>query len=449
MGVEYRRGTAPAPDKARFERYIVSTTRRVGIIGGVRIPFCRNNTAYADIGNFGMSVKVLGSLVERFGLHGLELGEVAFGAVIKHPFDWNLAREATLSSGLAPTTPGITVTRACGSSLDNAIIIGDKIAMGQIEAGIAGGSDTTSDVPIMFSRRLQQRMLAVNRAKDLKGKIEAAVRGFSFGELKPSFPGVAEPRTGKSMGDHCELMAREWGISRQAQDALALESHQKLAAAYARGFFEGLIVPFRGVSRDNILRPDTSLEKLASLKPAFDKTSGHGTLTAGNSSPLSDGAAAVLLASEAWASERGLPIQAYITHSRVAAVDFTHGEGLLMAPTIAIPRMLDEAGLTLQDFDFYEIHEAFAAQVLCTLRAFESADYCKQRLGRDKPLGSIDPAKINVNGSSLAAGHPFAATGARLVATLAKLLEEKGSGRGLISICTAGGMGVTAILERP
>ena len=425
------------------------TTRRVGIIGGVRIPFCRNNTAYADIGNFGMSVKVLGSLVERFGLHGLELGEVAFGAVIKHPYDWNLAREATLSSGLAPTTPGITVTRACGSSLDNTILIGNKIATGQIEAGIAGGSDTTSDVPITYSRRLTQRMLAVNRAKDLKGKIEAAVKGFSFGELKPAFPGVAEPRTGKSMGDHCELMAREWNISREAQDELALGSHRKLAAAYERGFFEGLIAPFRGITRDNILRTDTSLEKLAKLKPAYDKTSGHGTLTAGNSTPLTDGAAAVLLGSEEWANERGLPIQAYLTHARVAAVDFTHGEGLLMAPTIAIPRMLDEAGLTLQDFDFYEIHEAFAAQVLCTLRAFESADYCKHRLGRDQPLGPIDPAKINVNGSSLAAGHPFAATGARIVATLAKMLEEKGRGRGLISICTAGGMGVTAILERP
>ena len=427
----------------------MTTTRRVGIIGGVRIPFCRNNTAYADIGNFGMSVKVLGSLVERFGLHGQELGEVAMGAVIKHVFDWNLAREATLSSGLAPTTPGITTVRACGSSLDNTIDVGNKIAMGQIEAGIAGGSDTTSDVPIVYSRALQQRVLAVNRAKEPLAKLETAVKGFSFKDLKPSFPGVAEPRTGKSMGEHCELMAREWNISREEQDELALGSHQKLAAAYSRGFFEQLVVPFRGVDKDNILRADTTLEKLASLKLAFDKTSGHGTLTAGNSSPLSDGAAAVLLASESWATERGLPIQAYLTHSRVAAVDFTHGEGLLMAPTIAIPRMLDEAGLTLQDFDFYEIHEAFAAQVLCTLRAWESADYCKNRLGRDKPLGSIDPAKINVNGSSLAAGHPFAATGARLVATLAKLLEEKGSGRGLISICTAGGMGVVAILERP
>jgi len=422
---------------------------RVGIIGGVRIPFCRNNTAYADVGNFGMAVKTLGALVERFGLHGVELGEVAFGSVIKHASDWNIAREATLSSGLAPTTPGITTARACGTSLDNAIIVANKIATGQIDAGIAGGADTTSDVPIVYSKALQQRLLAVNRAKTPLEKLETAVKGFSPSELKPSFPGVAEPRTGKSMGDHCELMAQEWKIAREDQDKLALESHQKLAAAYARGFFKDLVVPFRGVERDNVLRPDTTLEKLAALKPAFDKTSGRGTLTAGNSSALSDGAAAVLLASDEWAAERGLTVQAYLTHARVAAVDFIHGEGLLMAPTIAVPRMLAEAGIRLQDFDFYEIHEAFAAQALCTLRAWESADYCKNRLGLDAPLGSIDPARINVNGSSLAAGHPFAATGARVVATLARLLEDKGSGRGLISICTAGGMGVTAILERP
>lgn len=426
----------------------MTSIKRVGIIGGVRIPFCRNNTAYADVGNFGMAVKTLGSLVERFGLHGVELGEVAFGAVIKHASEWNLAREAVLSSGLAPTTPGITTARACGTSLDNAILVANKIACGQIEAGIAGGSDTTSDVPIVYGRALQQRLLAVNRARKPADKLKAAVSGFSLGELKPSFPGVAEPRTGKSMGDHCELMAREWHIPREAQDQLAFESHHKAAAAYASGFFDELVVPFRGIERDNILRPDTTLEKLASLKPAFDRTSGHGTLTAGNSTPLSDGAASVLLASEEWAAARGLPIQAWLTHAQVAAVDFTHGEGLLMAPTIAVPRMLDAAGLTLQDFDFYEIHEAFAAQVLCTLRAWESAEYCKQRLGLDAPLGSIDPAKLNVNGSSLALGHPFAATGARIIATLAKLLEQKGSGRGLISICTAGGMGVTAILQR-
>jgi len=423
--------------------------KRAGIIGGVRIPFCRNNTAYAEVGNFGMAVKTLGALVERHGLHGLELGEVAFGSVIKHASDWNIAREATLSSGLAATTPGITTARACGTSLDNAIIIANKIASGQIEAGIAGGADTTSDVPIVYSRALQQRLLAVNRAKTPLDKFKSAVRGFSFGELKPSFPGVAEPRTGKSMGDHCELMAREWHISREDQDKLTLASHQKLAAAYERGFFKDLVVPFRGVERDNILRPDTTLEKLAALKPAFDKTSGQGTLTAGNSTALSDGSAAVLIASDEWAAARGLKVQAYLTHAQVAAVDFVHGEGLLMAPTIAVPRMLAAAGLTLQDFDYYEIHEAFAAQVLCTLRAWESADYCRNRLGLDKPFGSIDPAKLNINGSSLAAGHPFAATGARIVATLAKMLEDKGSGRGLISICTAGGMGVTAILERP
>lgn len=425
-----------------------NTLKRVGVIGGVRIPFCRNNTAYADVGNFGMSVKVLGSLVERYGLHGLELGEVAMGAVIKHSSEWNLAREAVLSSGLAPTTPAITTARACGTSLDNAIIIANKIATGQIEAGIAGGSDTTSDVPIVLGERLRKRLLALNRAKTWQDKLRAATQGFSFREFKPAFPGVAEPRTGMSMGDHCEKMAKEWHITRQAQDQLALESHHKLAAAYEAGFFEDLVVPFRGLKRDGFLRPDSSMDKLASLKPAFDKTSGHGTLTAGNSTGLSDGAAAVLLGTEAWAAQRGLKVQAWFRDAEVAAVDFVHGEGLLMAPTIAVPRMLARHGLTLQDFDFYEIHEAFAAQVLCTLRAWESADYCKHRLGLDQPFGSIDPAKLNVHGSSLAAGHPFAATGARIIATLAKLLEQKGSGRGLISICTAGGMGVTAILER-
>lgn len=425
----------------------MTTIRRVAILGGIRIPFCRNNTAYADVGNFGMAVKTLGTLVERFGLHGVELGEVAFGAVIKHASDWNLAREATLSSGLSPLTPGITTARACGTSLDNAILIANKIATGQIEAGIAGGSDTTSDVPIVYSRALQQRLLAVNRAKTALDKLRAAFRGFSLQELKPSFPGVAEPRTGMSMGEHCELMAREWGVSREEQDRLALASHQKAAAAYARGFFGDLVVPFRGLERDGFLRPDTSLEKLSQLKPAFDKTAG--TLTAGNSTGLSDGAAAVLLASESWAAARGLTPLAYLTHAKVAAVDFVRGEGLLMAPTVAVARLLNDAGLTLQDFDFYEIHEAFAAQVLCTLRAWESADYCKRRLQLDRPLGAIDPAKLNVNGSSLALGHPFAATGARIVATLAKLLVEKGSGRGLISVCTAGGMGVAAVLERP
>ncbi len=422
--------------------------RRVAIIGGTRIPFCRHDTAYAEVGNFGMAVKVLGTLVERYGLHRQELGEVAFGAVIKQVADWNLAREAVLSSGLHPTTPGITTARACGTSLDNAIIIANKIATGQIEVGIAGGSDTTSDVPIGYSRRLRKRLLAAHRAKTRRERLRILARGFSLRELKPSTPDVAEPRTGKSMGEHCELMARQWHVGREEQDRYALASHRKLAAAYEAGFFEDLVVPFRNVRRDNLLRADTTLEKLAALKPAFDKTSGHGTLTAGNSSALSDGAACVLLASEQWAARHDLPVMAYLTHARVAGVDFIHGEGLLMAPTIAVPRMLDEAGIDLQAFDFYEIHEAFAAQVLCTLRAWESDEYCRERLGRDAPMGSIDPTRLNVHGSSLATGHPFAATGARLVATLAKLLEQKGSGRGLVSICTAGGMGVTAILER-
>ena len=421
--------------------------RPVAILGGVRIPFCRQNTAYADVGNLGMSVRTLGALVERFGLHGQQLGEVAIGAVIKHPSDWNLAREATLSSGLSPLTPGLTLQRACGTSLDALVTVANKIALGQIEAGIGGGSDTTSDVPIVYGKSLRARLLAANRAKSMKERI-AAFKGFRLSELKPEFPGVAEPRTGKSMGQHCEDMAREWNVSRDSQDEWAVSSHRKLAAAYERGFFADLVVPFRGVERDNILRPDSSLEKLATLKPAFDKSSGRGTLTAANSTPLTDGAAAALLASEEWARAHGHAPLAWLRDAQVAAVDFVHGEGLLMAPTVAVAEMLRRHGLSLQDFDIYEIHEAFAAQVLCTLRAWESEDYCRERLGLDAPLGRIDPEKINPVGSSLATGHPFAATGARIIATVAKQLAERGGGRALVSICTAGGMGVVAIVER-
>ncbi len=424
------------------------TQRRVAILGGVRIPFCRNNTAYFDVGNLGLSTMVLGGLVEKFQLQGQILGEVAMGAVLKHSSDFNLAREATLSSGLSPHTPGITITRACGTGLDALITVANKIAVGQIEAGIGGGSDTTSDVPIAVSKKLRRRLLNANMAKTAGQRIGALLKGFSFGEFKPEFPGVAEPRTGKSMGESCEDMAKTWSIAREDQDQLAFESHQKAAAAYARGFYADLVVPFRGLEKDNILRPDTTLEKLATLKPAFDKRSGKGTLTAGNSTNLSDGASAALLASEDWANANGKEIQAYLVDAQVAAVDFVAGEGLLMAPAWAVAQLLKRNNLKLQDFDFYEIHEAFAAQVLCTLKAWESEDFCKTKLGMDGALGSIDRSKLNVNGSSLAAGHPFAATGARIVATAAKLLKEKGQGRVLISICTAGGMGVAAIVER-
>ena len=426
----------------------MSSTRRVAILGGVRIPFCRNNTAYYDVGNLGLSTVVLGGLVEKFQLQGQILGEVAMGAVLKHSSDFNLAREATLSSGLSPHTPGITITRACGTGLDALITIANKIAVGQIEAGIGGGSDTTSDVPIAVSKKLRRRLLDLNRARTIGERIKAVLKGFSFGEFKPEFPGVAEPRTGKSMGESCEDMAKTWGIAREDQDRLAYESHQKAATAYARGFFSDLVMPFRGLERDNILRPDTSLEKLATLKPAFDKRSGKGTLTAGNSTNLSDGASATLLASEDWAKANGKEIQAYLADAQVAAIDFVGGEGLLMAPAWAVAQLLKRNNLKLQDFDFYEIHEAFAAQVLCTLTAWESEEFCKTKLGMDGALGAIDRSKLNVVGSSLALGHPFAATGARIVATAAKLLKEKGQGRVLISICTAGGMGVAAIVER-
>jgi len=421
--------------------------RPVAILGGVRIPFCRQHTAYADVGNLGMSVRTLGALVETFGLHGQQLGEVAMGAVIKHSSDWNLGREAALSSGLSPLTPGITLQRACGTSLDSIVHIAGKIATGQIESGIGGGSDTTSDAPIVYGRALRQRLIKASLARSAGDRLRA-FKGFRLSEMKPDFPGVAEPRTGKSMGEHCEDMAKEWNIARDSQDELAAASHHRLAAAYERGFFDGLVVSFRGVSRDNVLRPDTSIAKLATLKPAFDRTSGRGTLTAGNSTPLTDGAAACLLSTDAWAAARGHEVLCHLRDAHAAAVDFVHGEGLLMAPTVAVAEMLARNGLTLQDFDVYEIHEAFAAQVLCTLRAWESEAYCRDRLGLPAPLGRIDPARINPNGSSLAAGHPFAATGARIVATAAKELQQRGGGRALISICTAGGMGVVAILER-
>jgi len=393
-----------------------------------------------------MLVHTLDALVDRYGLDGQRLGDVALGAVMKHASDWNLAREVVLGSKLSPLTPGLTLQRACGTSLDAGIIIANRIAAGQIEAGVAGGSDTASDIPLSYRRRLARRILATSRARSFMDKLRAW-KGFRPSELKPAFPAVKEPRTGLSMGEHTERMAKEWGIGREAQDEFAYQSHMKAARAWEAGFFDDLVTPYRGVERDNILRPDTSLEQLAKLNPAFDRT-GSGTLTAGNSTPLSDGASCALLASEDWARERGLPVKAYLTHGKVAAVDFVNGEGLLMAPTVAIAEMLGDAGLTLQDFDFYEIHEAFAAQVLCTLEAFRSERYCRERLGLDGALGEIDPEKLNVNGSSLALGHPFAATGTRILATAAKLLEQKGAGRTLISICTAGGMGVTAILER-
>ncbi len=421
------------------------TSRRAAIVGGLRIPFSRSHGAYRDRSNQDMMTATLAGLVDRFDLKGQRLGEVALGAVIKHSRDWNLARESVLGSGLAATTPAYDLQRACATSLSGCVQVANQIALGQIEAGIGAGTDTVSDAPIVYPDDYRALLLASFRGRSLGERIRPwlSLRPRHF---KPELPGVEEPRTKLSMGQSTELTAKEWSLSRAAQDELAYASHMRAARAYEAGFFEDLIMPYAGLSQDNNLRPDTTLEKLAKLKPVFDR-SDAGTMTAGNSTPLTDGAAAVLLASEDWARERGLPIQAWLTHARAAAVDFVNEEGLLMAPAYAVPEMLDRAGLTLQDFDFYEIHEAFAAQVLATLAAWESPGFCRERLGRDEPLGAIDRSKLNVNGSSIAVGHPFAATGARIVATLAKLLSDKGSGRGLISVCTAGGMGVTAILE--
>jgi acetyl-CoA C-acetyltransferase len=424
-----------------------SSARRVAIIGGVRIPFARGNGAYASVGNQDMLTTVLRGTAERHGLLGHRLDEVAAGAVMKHSSQWNLTRESVLGSGLAPETPGLDVQRACGTSLEAAILLGNKIALGQIDCAIAAGVDTVSDPPVVFPRSFQQLLLKSYRGKSAGGRV-APWLGVRPRHFLPVLPGIAEPRTGLSMGESTELMVKTWDIGRAEQDQLALESHQKAAAAYAGGFYKNLVMEYLGLSQDDNIRTDTSLEKLARLKPVFDHSAG-GTLTAGNSTPMTDGASAVLLASEEWARERNLPVLAYLAYGKVAAVDYvTKKEGLLMAPAFAVPRMLKDANLNLADFDFYEIHEAFAGQVLCTLKAWNDPGFCREKLGLPVVLGTIDRAKLNVKGGSLALGHPFAATGTRIVATLAKILDENKAKRGLISVCTAGGMGVTAILER-
>ena len=437
---------------------MTTSLRKVAVLGGNRIPFARSNGAYADASNQDMLTAAIDGLASRYSLQGEQLGMVAAGAVLKHARDFNLTRECVIGSVLDSRTPAYDVQQACGTGLAAAIQVADAIASGRIEAGVAGGVDTTSDAPLAVGDDLRKTLIKVSAAKTPVERIKL------LGEIRPQGlvpeqPRNSEPRTGLSMGEHAAITAREMGISRAEQDELAADSHHNLAAAYERGFMDDLLTPFLGVARDNNLRPDSTVEKLATLKPAFGKrdAEAHGTeatMTAGNSTPLTDGASAVLLASEDWAREHKLPVRAYLVDSETASVDFVHGhdgrtpDGLLMAPTYAVPRLLARNGLTLQDFDFYEIHEAFASQVLATLAAWESAEFCQTRLGLDKPLGSIDLDKLNVNGSSLAAGHPFAATGGRILAATAKLLEEKGSGRALISVCAAGGQGVVAILER-
>jgi len=424
-----------------------TSARRVAIVGGVRLPFARGNGAYAAVGNQEMLTAVLRAVVERYGLQGQRLDDVAAGAVMKHSSQWNLTRESVLGSGLAAETPGFDLQRACGTGLEAAILLGNKIALGQIDCAIAAGVDSVSDPPVAYPKSFQQLLLKSFRGKTAIQRLRPWL-GLRMEHLRPVLPGIAEPRTGLTMGESAELMVSAWGVERRDQDQLALESHQKADAAYATGFYGDLVQEYLGLTKDDNIRTDSSLEKLAALPPAFD-SSGGGSLTAGNSTPMTDGAAAVLMASEAWARQRDLPVLAYLSYGKVAAVDFIDKkEGLLMAPAYAVPRMLSDAGLGLQDFDFYEFHEAFAGQVLCTLKAWADPVFCSEKLGLSAALGPVDRAKLNVKGGSLAIGHPFAATGTRILATLAKILNENKAKRGLISVCTAGGMGVTAILER-
>jgi acetyl-CoA C-acetyltransferase len=420
--------------------------KRVAIIGGTRIPFVRSFREYARTSNQEMLTATLQALTNKYNLQGKRLGDVSLGAVMTSSIEWNLSREVVLGSGLDAHTPAFNVQRACGTSLETANLIALKIAAGQIDSGIAGGSDTNSDLPIMIQRKLAWKLIDINNARTFGSRL-SKILSIRPADLKPAYPGIVEPRTGLSMGQHTERMVKEWQVGRTEQDMLSYESHMKAAQAYKEGFYNDIVVPYKGVAKDTIVRGDTTLEKLAKLKPAFDK-SALGTLTAGNSTALTDGAGAVLLTSEAFANENGLPIQAYFVDAEAAAVDYVQGAGLLMAPTLAVARMLERNNLSLQDFDFYEIHEAFAGQVLCTLKAWESKEYCQKVIGISKALGSIDRTKMNVKGGSVALGHPFGATGARVLMNIAKLLQQKGSGRGLISICTGGGMGVVAIVER-
>jgi acetyl-CoA C-acetyltransferase len=425
-----------------------SGARRVVVLGGMRIPFARQDGPYARASNQDMLTATLDGLVSKFGLEGQTVDEVAAGAVLKHSRDFNLTRESVLGSQLAPETPAYDVQQACGTGLEATILVANKIALGQVDSAIAGGVDTTSDAPLAINEDLRHVLLELNRAKSNAARLRAAAK-LRPTQLVPEIPRNAEPRTGLSMGDHAAIMASEWGVTREEQDELAVASHRHLAAAYDSGYQDDLVMPYLGLERDQNLRPDSSLEKLAKLKPVFGGE--NGTMTAGNSTPLSDGASTVLLASEEWASRNGHSVRAFFVDAQTAAVDHVHKrEGLLMAPAYAVPRLLARNGLTLQDFDYYEIHEAFASQVLCTLKAWEDAVFCRERLGLDAPLGSIDRAKLNVAGGSLGAGHPFGATGGRIVANLAKLLSDSDPtrpGRGLISVCAAGGLGVTAIME--
>lgn len=425
----------------------MNTIRKVCIIKGKRIPFAKSGTSYKGKSNQELMSVALDALINDLKLEGKELGEVILGAVNKHSYDFALARDCVMGSSLSPKTPATDIQKACGTSLEAAIMIANKIAVGEIECGIAGGVDTNSDVPVELKKKFTNRLLDLNSAKTFGDKLKA-FKGFNPKELIPRFPAIKEPRTGKSMGESCEDMAKHWQITREEQDLLAFNSHKTAAKAYSEGFYDDMVVEAFGLKKDNILRPETTLEKLSTLKPAFDKESGEGTLTAANSTPLTDGAACVFLCSEEYAKENNYEVMAYLSFAQSAAVDYVRDEGLLMAPAYAVPKILKRVGLKLQEFDFYEIHEAFAAQVLCTLKAWESDTFAEHKLELDEALGSIDRSKLNIKGGSLALGHPFAATGARAVMGLAKILQEKGSGRGLISICTAGGMGVVAILER-
>ena len=427
----------------------MSTPRRPCIVAGLRTPFARSGTVFRDVTAVQLARRATQELLERTALGGGEVSEVAFGQVIPSVLAPNVAREVSLLPQLPKTVPAVSVNRACASAGQAISYAADQIALGNANVVLAGGVESLSDIPILHSRRFSQILIEASKAKSLGQRLGAFARTRPR-DLVPVSPAIAEPSTGESMGQSAEKMAKENGISREAQDRLALMSHHRAAAATASGRLAEEIAPWFGgpgmdqvVTTDNLIRGDTSLEALANLKPVFDRR--YGSVTAGNSSPLTDGAAVVLMMDELKARALGYRPLALVRSYAVAAVD--PGWQLLMGPAYAVPKALDRAGITWRELGLVEIHEAFASQVLSNAEAWASKTWA-EKLGRSTPVGEVDWERTNVHGGSIAIGHPFGATGARLATTLANEMVKRDVEFGLISICAQGGMGFAMVLQR-
>lgn len=424
--------------------------RRVAVVAGCRTPFIRSGTTFRKLTAVELGTLAVRELLQRANLHPTEIDEVIYGTVTPSPLAPNISREVGLAAGVPPRASAYTVSRACASSNQAITSAADTISRGYADVIVAGGAESLTDIPILFSRSMRERLMTAARAKSIPAKLKAFT-GLRPRELAPVTPAIAEPSTGESMGQSAERMAKENGISREAQDRWALRSHQRAAEGTEDGRLLQEIIPVfipptyeTMVDRDNGIRTDTSMEKLAALPPVFDRK--FGTVTAGNSSPLTDGASAVLLMSEEKARALGYTPLGYIRSYAYAAL--APSDQLLQGPAYAAPKALERAGITMQDIELWEIHEAFAAQVLSNFQWLDSDEFARKELGRTEKVGLIDEDRINVMGGSIALGHPFGATGARLTTTLLNEMNRRDLGLGLITVCAAGGMGFAMVIER-